>query len=214
MTHYRFSISWTRILPDGTLSSRNQAGIDYYNKLIDCLLRHDIVPIATMFHFDLPQTLNNLGGFTNEIIVDYFADYADLLFRLYGDRVKMWLTINEPLAFCLTAYSFNFMTPTIKSVPGIAEYLCGHNVLKAHATAYRLYQKRYLAQFNGSIGMAINTIYFYSDVDDEYATRRALEFQVSLDAVESINRMSKCRVQCSWVGLRILCSASMVTILL
>lgn len=179
MNHYRFSISWSRILSDGSLASRNQAGIEYYNQLIDSLLQNGIEPIVTMFHFDLPQTIQNLGGFTNAVVVDYFEAYADLLFRLYGDRVKSWITINEPLVYCTMNFAAGYLVPTVEPVPGVGEYLCGHNALKAHAIAYRLYQKEYCHRFKGKVGISLNSYYFYSDTNDEYAVKRGLDFQVN-----------------------------------
>lgn len=179
LNHYRFSISWSRILPDGSLANQNPVGIAYYNKLIDSLLENGIEPVATMFHFDLPMPLSNLGGFTNEVIVDYFEAYADLLYSLYGDRVKRWITINEPLMFCTSFYGARrYFAPTIEPVGGVSEYLCGHNVLKAHAVAYRLYEKEYFSRFKGKIGISLNTHYFYSRTNDESAVERAVDFQV------------------------------------
>lgn len=97
MNFYRFSIAWSRVLPTGDISVVNQAGVTYYNKLINALLKHGIEPMVTMYHYDLPQDLAKFGGFTNPIIVDYFAAYADLLFGLFGDRVNIDLiTIAYP----------------------------------------------------------------------------------------------------------------------
>lgn len=89
MQFYRFSISWTRILPEGDLKVINDAGIDYYNRLIDNLLENGIEPIVTMFHHDLPQAFAPFGGLTNSIFIKHFVAYADLLFKLYGDRVRV-----------------------------------------------------------------------------------------------------------------------------
>lgn len=178
MNHYRFSISWTRILPDGTLASKNQAGIDYYNNLIDTLLANGIQPVVTLFHFDVPQSLQNLGGFTNEAIVDYFEDYADLAFKSFGDRVKTWIIFNEPSIFCSYFYGAGWLSPVIKTLPGISEYLCGHNALKANAVAYRLYQKRYASRFGGQLGVSLNANFYYSDTNNDDDVKRALEFEV------------------------------------
>ena len=91
---YRFSIAWTRILPQGT-GEVNQAGIDHYNKVIDCCLAHGIEPLVTMFHFDMPDALDQRGSWSNRESVDWFVNYAKVLFENFGDRVKYWLTINE-----------------------------------------------------------------------------------------------------------------------
>lgn len=91
---YRFSIAWTRIVPDGS-GAENQAGIDFYHRLIDELLKYDIEPLVTMYHFDLPAALDDKGGWGNRETVDAFERYAKILFREYGGKVKRWLTINE-----------------------------------------------------------------------------------------------------------------------
>ncbi|WP_289642194.1 family 1 glycosylhydrolase, partial [uncultured Dubosiella sp.] len=91
---YRFSIAWTRILPKGT-GEINQKGIDFYNELIDECLKYGIEPIVTMFHFDMPAALDERGSWGNPDSVQWFVDFARVLFENFGDRVKYWLTINE-----------------------------------------------------------------------------------------------------------------------
>ncbi|MGV3028082.1 glycoside hydrolase family 1 protein [Streptococcus hyovaginalis] len=91
---YRFSISWARILPEGT-GEVNPQGIAFYNNLIDECLKYDIEPIVTMFHFDMPAKLDERGSWSNRESIDWFADFAKVLFENFGDRVKYWLTINE-----------------------------------------------------------------------------------------------------------------------
>lgn len=91
---YRFSIAWTRIIPDGD-GEINQKGLDFYDELINELLKYDIEPVVTMYHFDLPYALHQKGGWANRATVDAFERYARILLEQYGDRVKYWLTINE-----------------------------------------------------------------------------------------------------------------------
>ncbi|MDN5571733.1 MAG: glycoside hydrolase family 1 protein [Propionibacteriaceae bacterium] len=91
---YRFSIAWTRIQPDGT-GEVNRAGVDFYHRLIDALNSRGIEPIVTMYHFDLPAALDEEGGWGNRATADAFVEYARILFREYGSKVKYWLTINE-----------------------------------------------------------------------------------------------------------------------
>ena len=91
---YRFSIAWTRILPNGD-GEENPEGIAFYHRLIDALLAKDITPIVTMFHFDLPAALADKGGWANRETVDAFVRFGEILFREYGSKVTHWLTINE-----------------------------------------------------------------------------------------------------------------------
>ena len=91
---YRFSISWSRLLPEGT-GRVNQEGIDFYNNLIDECLKYDIIPLVTMFHFDMPAALDERGSWSNPDSVNWFVEFAKLMYESYGDRVKYWLTINE-----------------------------------------------------------------------------------------------------------------------
>ena len=91
---YRFSIAWTRILPNGA-GEVNEKGVKFYNDLIDELISHGIEPVVTMYHFDLPYELHKQGGWCNRKAIDAFVQYAKILFENYGDRVKYWLTINE-----------------------------------------------------------------------------------------------------------------------
>ncbi len=91
---YRFSISWSRIIPEGT-GAVNPKGIEYYNNVINECLKYDIVPLVTMFHFDMPAALDKRGSWSNPESVDWFVNFAKVMFENYGDRVKYWLTINE-----------------------------------------------------------------------------------------------------------------------
>ncbi|XKL62633.1 hypothetical protein PGB90_002466 [Kerria lacca] len=144
---YRFSISWARILPNGDLTSINDAGIGYYHNLIDELLESGIKPMVTMYHWDLPQKLQDIGGWMNSLIVDYIEDYADLLFKLYGDKVKWWITINEPSEI-IDGYSSDRYAPDL-NLDSPANYIVGHNILKAHAKIFRLYNTKYRSKQQG-----------------------------------------------------------------
>lgn len=155
--YYRFSISWPRIMPDGDISSLNEAGLAYYDRLIDSLLANGIEPMITMYHWDLPQRLQDLGGWTNSYIVDYFEQYARVLYARYANRVKQWITFNEPDLFCLFGYSAEIFAPMVRA-PGVGEYQCGHNVLLANARAYHIYADGgYRAQFGGTVGISLHT---------------------------------------------------------
>lgn len=127
--YYRFSLSWSRILPDGTPNITNQAGIDYYNNLINELLENNIKPMVTLYHWDLPQPLQAIGGWENETMIEYFTDFARVAYSAFGDRVKQWLTFNEPWVFCVIGYGNNGLAPGVE-FPLHAHYQCVHTVLK------------------------------------------------------------------------------------
>lgn len=149
---YRFSISWSRVLPKGYSYYVNQAGIDYYNQLIDALIEADITPMVTLYHWDLPQVLQDAGGWPNELLADYFADYARVMFENFGDRVKLWLTFNEPFNTCHQGYGNVLKAPAL-NMTGYADYLCTHTVLKAHAKVYHMYTDEYKPKQNGKVLM-------------------------------------------------------------
>ncbi|XP_052744850.1 myrosinase 1-like [Bicyclus anynana] len=181
---YRFSISWTRILPNGFSNYVNSAGLRYYNHLINDLLKNGITPFVTMYHWDLPYELHKLGGWTNPVTVDWFVDYANILFESLGDRVKFWITINEPKEICHEGYGSDMKAPFL-NMSGIAEYICAKNVLLAHAKVYHLYDEEYRTQQQGSIGIALNAKWFEpaSDtIDDHQAAIDARQFDWGLYA--------------------------------
>ncbi|XP_073829952.1 myrosinase 1-like [Musca autumnalis] len=174
---YRFSISWSRILPDGLITSKNQKGIDYYNMVIDKLLANGIEPMVTMFHYDLPESLNLYGGFTNQLLIKYFLDYAQLLFDSFGDRVKVWITFNEPFDYCMPGYGEGNYPPMGKD-SGIADYLCMDTTLKAHAETYRLYKGHYFEKQKGKIGITISSRFYYSKTNNTTLIDRAMQYSL------------------------------------
>lgn len=130
---YRFSVSWPRILPDGT-GRLNKAGLDFYDRLVDTLLEAAIKPYVTLFHWDYPYELYCQGGWLNPSSPGWFADYAQIVVGLLGDRVKHWMTLNEPQCFVALGHSNGVHAPGDKL--GLAQVLrIGHNALLAHGKA-------------------------------------------------------------------------------
>ncbi|XP_038208449.1 myrosinase 1-like [Zerene cesonia] len=162
---YRFSLSWSRILPTGFPDVINEAGVKYYNNLINELLKNNIIPMVTIYHFDLPQNLQKLGGWTNPHIVDWFGDFSKIVFKLFGDRVKYWVTINEPYYICYEGYGADILAPQV-NITGIAEYLCAKNVLVAHAKAYHIYDEEFRPTQGGKIFISINARWNEPDSED------------------------------------------------
>ncbi|MET7671269.1 GH1 family beta-glucosidase [Micromonospora luteifusca] len=129
---YRFSISWPRIQPDGT-GAPNQRGLDFYRRLLDGLHERGIAPMATLFHWDLPQALQDADGWESRDTAYRFADYADLVFHALGDRVPAWLTINEPKTVVQNGYLTGHHAPGRQDPD--AAYLVAHHLQLAHGLA-------------------------------------------------------------------------------
>jgi len=133
--NFRFSISWPRIMPTGT-HPVNQAGIDYYNKIIDSLLAQGIEPWVTLYHWDLPHALEVKGGWTNRDSVSWFSEYVEVCAKYFGDRVKNWMVINEPSVFTGAGYFLGIHAPGKK---GITNYLKAmHHVTLATAAGGKI----------------------------------------------------------------------------
>ena len=129
---YRFSIAWPRIVPTGS-GAVNGAGIDFYDRLVDELLEADIAPWPTLYHWDLPQPLQDAGGWPNRATVDRFLDMVDVVTRRLGDRVSHWMTINEPLIAGHFGHSLGIHAPGLRSWrAGLA---ASHHMLLAHGRA-------------------------------------------------------------------------------
>ena len=129
---YRFSISWPRVLPDGK-GQVNPAGLDFYSRLVDELLAAGITPFATLYHWDLPQALQDVGGWPDRMVTDAFCEYTDAVTRSLGDRVKNWMTINEPHIVSFLGYLDGVHAPGHTSMPEMLA--AAHHVLLAHGMA-------------------------------------------------------------------------------
>uniref|UniRef100_A0A8C9WRR5 beta-glucosidase n=1 Tax=Scleropages formosus TaxID=113540 RepID=A0A8C9WRR5_SCLFO len=155
---YRFSLSWPRIFPDGSRASLNQQGVNYYNKLINGLVASNITPMVTLHHWDLPQALQDIGGWENVSMINYFDEFCDFCFATFGDRVKFWMTFNEPYV------------------------IVAHNLIKAHAKVYHIYDERYRKTQGGLVSISLNADWVEpKDVDvfrEVAAADRALQFRL------------------------------------
>ncbi|XP_075647170.1 beta-glucosidase 17-like isoform X5 [Castanea sativa] len=188
---FRFSISWTRILPKGKISGGvNQEGITFYNNLINELLSQGLKPFITLFHWDVPQALEEeYGGFLSQNIVDDYRNYVDVCFKEFGDRVKYWVTINEPNSFTIGGYVTGIEAPGRCSNhignctygnSGIEPYIVGHNLLLSHATAVKLYKEKYQESQMGEIGISVQSYWDlpkYQTVASIKAAFRGLDFR-------------------------------------
>lgn len=132
VTSYRFSVAWPRILPSGS-GAVNRAGLDFYSRLVDELLNHGITPALTLYHWDLPQALQDQGGWTNRATAQRFAEYAVVVARELGDRVNFWITLNEPWCAAFLGYGAGVHAP---GHTDSAEALtAAHHLLLAHGLA-------------------------------------------------------------------------------
>jgi len=177
--YYRFSLSWSRILPDGTIGLINQAGIDYYNNLIDELILNGIEPMITLYHWDLPEALMQIGGWPNEELIQHFSDYARLAYQSFGDRVKYWITFNEAFVVCQQGYAYGSHAPGIAE-PAIKPYQCAHTILKSHAMAYRIYEAEFKGSQGGKCGITIDSGWYEpatNKTEDIEAAERAVQFK-------------------------------------
>ncbi|KAK4587621.1 hypothetical protein RGQ29_018863 [Quercus rubra] len=186
---YRFSISWSRLIPNGR-GAVNPKGFQYYIKLINELISHGIQPHVTLHHTDLPQALEDeYGGWVSRKIVKDFTAYADVCFRKFGDRISYWTTMNEANVFVLEGYDTGFLPPQRCSPPyggncstgnsSTEPYMAAHHILLAHASAARLYKKRYQDKQHGVIGLNVFSYWFIpltNSTEDKIATQRANDF--------------------------------------
>lgn len=169
---YRFSISWSRVLPEGR-GRVNPKGLDFYRRLADALLEHGIQPFATLYHWDLPAALDDRGGWLNRSTAGWFADYAQTLFRALDDRIQHWLTLNEPWVVVDGGYVHGVHPPghhNLAEAPWAA-----HHLLLAHALAVEAYR----AEGRHRIGLAVNLEPKYPTSEhpaDQAATARALAY--------------------------------------
>ena len=147
---YRFSTAWPRVLPSGT-GTVSEAGLDFYSKLVDGLLKLDVEPYITLYHWDLPQKLQDKGGWPARDIVDAFVEYADLVSRVLGDRVKNWITFNEPWVSAFVGYYYGAHAPGHKSQH--EALAAAHHLLLAHGNAVPVIRRN---SPDSNVGITLN----------------------------------------------------------
>jgi beta-glucosidase len=166
---YRFSVSWSRVFPDGT-GRVNQAGLDFYSRLVDTLLENGIQPLLTLYHWDLPAALDDRGGWLNRDSADWFADYARTLYRALDGRVEKWVTLNEPWVITDGGYLHGALAPGHRS--RYEAPIASHNLMRAHGAAVQAYR----AEGKHEIGLVVNIEPKYpasESAEDQAAVRRA-----------------------------------------
>ncbi len=147
---YRFSISWPRIFPDGE-GKPNYRGLEFYQRLVGKLIENNITPVATLYHWDLPQALQDKGGWANRDVAFYFEQYARFVFKELGDKIPIWITLNEPWVSSFVGYWFGSHPPGISDYPTALS--AAHHLLLAHGLTVRAFRE---LKMKGEIGIALN----------------------------------------------------------
>ncbi|HEX4596939.1 MAG TPA: family 1 glycosylhydrolase, partial [Burkholderiaceae bacterium] len=169
LTAYRFSVSWSRVLPAG-VGTVNPAGLGFYERLVDGLLRAGIEPMVTLYHWDLPAALDDRGGWLNPDVAGWFAEYTQTLVRRLDDRVKLWATLNEPWVITDGGYLHGALAPGHRN--RFEAPIASHNLMRAHGAAVQAY--RACGRHQVGIVVNIEPKYPASDApEDIAATRRA-----------------------------------------
>lgn len=166
---YRFSISWSRIFPSGK-GEINEKGVEFYDNLINELLNNGIEPVVTLYHWDLPLALHDIGGWENQEVVDAYIEYVKYVFDHFGDRIKKWITFNEPAIFTVAFYRSDAFTGKSNIRGG---YIASTNVNVAHAKAVNAYRN---SKYNdGEIGITLNLSHVYP-VSESPLNSKAVKF--------------------------------------
>ncbi|KAK8611572.1 hypothetical protein V6N13_131619 [Hibiscus sabdariffa] len=187
---YRFSISWSRIFPEG-VGKVNWEGVAYYNRLIDYMVKKGITPYGNLNHYDLPLALQQkYGGYLNRQIVDDYANYAEFCFETFGDRVQNWFTFNEPRIVAALGFD-NGLNPPSRCSKEVANctagnsanepYIAAHNLLLCHAEAVKRYRQKYQEKQKGRIGILLDFNWYEPltrSKADNYAAQRARDFHI------------------------------------
>ncbi|KAM3612887.1 uncharacterized protein V6R79_016390 [Siganus canaliculatus] len=155
---YSFSLSWPRLFPDGNARGQaNAAAVEHYSRLIERLLEKRIEPIVTLYHWDLPQILQeNYGGWRNDTLVGLFEDYAAFCFHTFGNRVRHWLTMHNPYLVAVQGYGTGVHAPGETGGPA-ASLIVAHNLIRAHAKAWHFYNTHFRAAQKGQVSIVLGS---------------------------------------------------------
>lgn len=194
---YRFSVAWSRVLPSGR-GPANPAGLDFYERLVDGLLEHGIKPCVTLYHWDLPQGLEDQGGWLARDTAAAFADYAALMARRLGDRVSLWLTHNEPWCQAFNGYELGRYAPGKRSVSEALQ--CAHHLLLSHGKAVQALR----AEVAAPVGIAPNFMPAHParDTPEDHAAAARLDAQFNRWFIEPALGLGYPRDLVQWYGPR------------
>jgi beta-glucosidase len=179
---YRFSVAWPRVQPDGR--TVNRKGLGFYNRLVDGLLDRGIQPALTLYHWDLPQALQDAGGWPARQTADRFADYAELVAAELGDRVRMWITINEPWVASWVGYGIGRHAPGIADLPAAAA--AHHHLLLAHGNAVAALRTRLAADAQVGISLSMMTIRPASGDPEDIRAAGIVDAQFNLSCGDAV----------------------------
>jgi beta-glucosidase len=172
---YRFSISWPRIFPTGS-GTANEKGIDFYRRLVDELVAVGVEPVLNLFHWDLPQALQDRGGFANPDIVGRFTDYAHFVATRLGDSVSDWMTFNEPAVYAFLGHADGIHAPGLRDWPTAMRV--ADNEIRAHSGAVQAIRSEVA---NARIGVAVDINHFAPATDSHDDVRAAAEYRATRD---------------------------------
>lgn len=181
--HFRFSISWSRILPNGT-GAINEKGIQFYHQLLDCCIENDIVPWVTLYHWDLPHTLEKKGGWTNRAILDWFKEYVEVCVKNFGAKIHHWMILNEPTAFTGGGYFLGIHAPGRSGLKNFLPAL--HHASLCQNIGFQLIKDRYPESQVGST-FSFSHIEAYTPLN---ASRKALHLLAAKRVDAILNRMT------------------------
>ena len=184
---YRFSIAWPRVQPSGQ-GRPNEPGLDFYRRLVDGLLERDITPMVTLYHWDLPQALQELGGWESRDTADRFAEYAGIVADALGDRLRRWITLNEPWVAAWLGYGVGLHAPGIVSLRAAAT--AHHHLLLAHGMATQALRSRLAADHEIGIALNMAQVYPASEHPDDVAAASIADSQLNRSFADPVFRGS------------------------